>query len=52
MVGGDADVRGALLDHLQHGMEHADRSRGGLVLAFVEAPLPVEMAEKLVGPVD
>ena len=52
MIGRDADVRRALFEHLQHGVQHADDGAVRLVLAFVEAPQAVEVAEQLVGAVD
>ena len=52
VVGGDADVRGAPLDHLQHGVQHADDRAVRRVLAFVEAAQAVEVTEQLVRAVD
>jgi hypothetical protein len=52
VVGGDADVRRAFLDHLQHGVQHAGYRGEGLVFALVETALAVEVAEELVRPVD
>ena len=52
VVGGDAEVGGAALDHLEHGVQHAGHGAERLVLALVEAALPVEVAEQLVGAVD
>ena len=52
MVGGNAKMRGALLDHLQDGVEHARDGREGLVLSLVESAQAIEMAEELVGAVD
>ena len=52
VIGGDADVRGALLDHLQHRVQHADHRAERPVLALVEAPQAVEVTEQLVRPVD
>ena len=48
----DADVRAAFLDRLQHGVQHAHHGSEGLVFAFVEPPLSVEMPEQLVRAVD
>ena len=52
MIGGDADMRGALLDHLQHRVQHAVHGAERRVLALVEAPLAVEVPEQLVRAVD
>ena len=52
MVGGDAYVRGAGLDHFQYGMQHAGHRLIRLVLALIVASVSVEMAEQLVGSVD
>ena len=52
VVGGDAEMGGAALDDLQHGVQHAGDRAEGLVLALVEAALAVEVAEQLVGAVD
>ena len=40
-----------MVDHLEHGLQHADDSAVRAVHAFVEPAQPVEMAEELVGPV-
>src|SRR3954470_5731112 len=45
-------MRGALLDHLQHRVQHAVHGAEGRVLALVEASLAVEMPEQLVRAVD
>jgi hypothetical protein len=37
-----------MLDHLQHGLQHADDGAERLVLSFVETTLSVEMPEELV----
>jgi hypothetical protein len=52
VVGGDAEVRVAVLDHLEHGLQHADDGAVGAVHAFVESAQSVEMTEELVGPVN
>src|SRR5207244_5548778 len=52
VVGGDAEVRVAVLDHLEHGLQHADDGAVGAVHAFVEPAQPIEMTEELVGTVD
>src|SRR5690606_9766126 len=52
VIGGDAQMRGAFLEHLQHRAEHAIDGGMGLVLALVEAPLAVEMAEEFIGAVE
>ena len=52
VVGGDADVGGAALDHPEHGVHHAAR-RGERRLGARGGALPaVEMPEQLVGAVD
>jgi hypothetical protein len=45
-------VRGAAIDHLQYRIEHADDGAERAVFAFGESPQAVEMAKKLIGPVD
>ncbi len=51
VVGGHADVRGALLDHLQHRLQHPhDRAVGAIRLG--EATQAVEVPEELVRAVD
>ena len=52
VVGGDADMRGALLEHLQHRLQYTDHGAVGLVLALVEAAQPIEVPVQLVGAVD
>jgi len=52
VVRGDAEMRGAAFDHLEHAVQHAEHRTERLVLALVEAALTVEMTEKLVGAVD
>ena len=48
VIGGDADVSGSGLDHLQHSMQHTDHGAEGPIRAFSEAAKAVEVAEKLV----
>src|SRR5581483_4281412 len=48
MVGGHADVGGALLDHFQYRIEHAQHRATGPILALVEATQAVEVPEELV----
>ena len=52
VVGRDADVRRSRLDHLQHGIQHADHGAEGPILALGEAAQAVEVAEQLVRAVD
>ena len=52
MIGRDADVRRAALEHLQHRVEHAGRRAEPLTVAPAAAPAAVEVAEQLVGTVD
>jgi hypothetical protein len=52
MIGRHADVRLSRLDHLQHGLQHADHGAERWILALVEAAQPVEMAEQLIRTVD
>ena len=52
MVGRDADVRGALLDHLQHGVQHAHDRAERSVDSLVETARAVEVPEQLVRAVD
>jgi len=52
VIGGDADVRGAALDHLQHRVQHAGHGAVGFVFALVEPPQAIEVTEQLVRAVD
>src|SRR5258705_2905436 len=52
VVGGDADMRRARLDDLQHRPQHADDGRGRGILSLRTAAGAVEVAEQLVGSVD
>ena len=52
VVGRNAHMRRAVFDHLQHALKHADHGAERTVLALVEAPQPVEVAEELVRAVD
>jgi hypothetical protein len=52
VVGGDAKVRVFALDHLEHGLEHADDGAVRAVHAFVEPAQSVEVTEELVATVD
>ena len=52
VVGGDAEVRVAVLDHLENGLQHADDGAVRAVLAFGEPAQAVEVTEELVGAVD
>src|SRR5262245_48271145 len=52
MIGGHTEMSGALLDHLEHGIDHADDRAEGTISSFVEATRPVEVTEQLVGAVD
>ena len=52
MIGRDADMRGAALDRLQYGIEHAEHGTERLVRSFAEAAQAVEVTEQLVGAVD
>ena len=47
----DPDVSRPLLEHLQHGLQHADDRAVRTVLSLVEATQPVEVAKQLVGAV-
>jgi hypothetical protein len=48
VIGRHADVRGSLLDHLQHGTEHAGRGGKGPLLDPGDAAKTVEVPEQLV----
>ena len=50
VVGGDAEVLLAALDHLEDGLQHADDGAVGAIHAFVEPAQAVEVTEELVGP--
>ena len=52
MVGRHPEVRFAPLDHLQHGLQHADHRAERTVLSLVEAAQAVEVTEQLVRAVD
>jgi hypothetical protein len=52
MVRSDTYMRRALLDHLQHGVEHAHHGAEWPVLSFGEATQAVEVAEEFVRTVD
>ena len=52
VVGGDAEIRVAVLDHLEHGLQHADDRAVRAVHAFVEPAQTVEVTKELVGAVD
>ena len=52
MIGRNADVRGSLLQHLEHGLQHAGHRAERAVLPLVEAAQAVEVPEELVRPVD
>lgn len=52
MIRGDAQMSRALLDHLQHGVEHPDHGAPGPVLTLSKTPQSVEMPEQLVGAVN
>ena len=48
MIGGDTEIGVAGLDHLEHGLQHADDSPVRAVHSFVEPAQPVEMTEQFV----
>jgi hypothetical protein len=52
VVGGDAEVRVAVLDHLEDGLQDADNGAVRAVHAFVEPAQPVEMTEEFVSAID
>lgn len=52
MIGGHADVCGAVFDHLQDTVQHTDDRPEGFILAFIKGPLSVKMPEEFVGTVD
>src|SRR5262245_66295054 len=52
MVGGHSEMSGAFLDHLEHGIQHADHRAEGAIFSLVEAARSVEMTEQLVGAID
>src|SRR5262249_44473852 len=52
MVGGHTEVSGAFLDHLEHGIQHADDRAEGTISSLVEAARSVEVTEQLVGAID
>jgi len=52
VVGGDAEIRVAVLQHLENGLQHTDDRAVRAVFAFVEPAQTVEVAEQLVSPVD
>ena len=52
VVGGDADMRGALLLHLLDGAQHADHGAERPLLVLSAALVPIKMTEQLVGAVN
>src|SRR5215470_2016705 len=52
MIGGHPEMSGALLDHLEHGIQHADDRAEGAISSLVEAARSVEVTEQLVGAID
>ena len=52
MIGRHADVSRSTLDHLQYCVEDANDGPEGPVLALVETPQTIEVAEQLVRSVD
>ena len=52
MVGGDAEVRVAVFDHLEDGLQHADDGAVRAVLAFGKPAQAVEVTEEFVSAVD
>src|SRR5215813_239604 len=52
MIGGHPEMSGALLDHLEHGIQHADDRAEGTISSLVEAARSVEVTEQLVGAID
>ena len=52
VVGGDAEVGVAVLDHLEHGLQHADDGAVRAVFAFGEPAQAVEVTEEFVSAVE
>src|SRR5215467_13278043 len=52
MIGGHPKMSGAFLDHLEHGIQHADDRAEGAILSLVEAARAVVVTEQLVGAID
>ena len=52
MIGRDAEMGRALLEHLQDRLQHADHGAVRRILALREPAQAVEVAEQLVGAVD
>src|SRR5215475_14899589 len=52
MIGGHTEMSGAFLDHLEHGIQHADNRAEGAIFSLVEAARSVEVTEQLVGAID
>jgi len=52
VIGSDANVCCAFINHLQYTMQYADSRAKWFVLALVESPLPVKVAKEFIGPVD
>ena len=52
VIGRDADMRCAFLDHLQYRVEHTDDRAKGLIRALVEAAQAIKVAEQLVGAIN
>ena len=52
VVGGDAEIRVAVLQHLENGLQHADHGPIGTVHAFGEPTQSVEVTEEFVSAVN
>ena len=52
VVGGDAEISVAVLQHLENGLQHADHGPIGTVHAFGEPAQPVKVAKQFVGPIN
>lgn len=52
MIGGDTKVCGALLEHLQHRVQHANHGASGLIRTLGEPAQAIEVPEELVGAVN
>src|SRR5262250_2477824 len=52
MIRGHTEMSGAFLDHLEHGIQHADDRAEGAISSLVEAARSVEVTEQLVGAID
>ena len=52
MIGGDAEINGIVLQHLENGLQHTNDCAIRPIFAFGEPPQTVEVTKEFVGAVD